>query len=376
MKIAHISDLHLGKIVNGFSMASEQEYILEKIVEILEENSIKTLLVCGDVFDKTVPSIEGLRLYDKFTGELYDMGIETYMISGNHDSLERLTCGSKLMRNSKMFIGRSLAENENKYTIEDEFGKINIYLLPFIKPANVRNAYEESVSEYSEAVEFAINKMNVNTESRNILLAHQFVTGATRSESEEIFVGGLDNVNAKVFDPFDYVALGHLHKSQYVQRETIRYCGTPLKYSISEKNDRKSLTVIDVREKGNITIDTLPLTPKHDIYEIKGKYDELMSLDYYSTIDRDGYFSIVLTDEEYIMDAVGRMRTVYKNIMSLSYENSRTRAENIIDKAVVTETKLPQDYIEELFEAQNGSEMSDYQKEIIENIIIELEGSR
>lgn len=198
MKIAHISDLHLGKIVNGFSMVKEQEYILNEIIGIIEEKSIKVVLISGDIFDKNIASIEGLCLYDNFVDTLYKKNISAYIISGNHDSLERLTCGSKLLRNSNVFIGRGLMEDENKYTIRDEFGNINIYLLPFIKPINVRNAYNEPVSEYSDAVELAIRKMNVNMDERNILVAHQFVTGAERSESEELFIGGLDNVNAKI----------------------------------------------------------------------------------------------------------------------------------------------------------------------------------
>lgn len=373
MKLAHISDLHIGKNVNGFSMIEDQEFILKKIMDIVKEKSVHVLMICGDVFDKNVPSVEGIRLYDRFIDRLSSENINTFIISGNHDSIERLSCGSKLMRGSGIYISRNLGEDENRYILEDEFGEINIYMLPFIKPAHVRYAYDEQVLQYTEAVAAAISRMGVDRKKRNILMAHQYITGAARSESEEIFVGGLDNVSSRVFDDFDYVALGHLHKPQHVERKTIRYCGAPLKYSISEKNHNKSLTIIDFMEKGNIEIETVPLEPLRDICEIRGKYDELMSLNFYSTLDRENYFSIVLTDENDIADAVGRMRTVYPNIMGLSYDNRRTNTKSNADAAVISRAKNPCDYIDELFYAQNSSRLGSYQRELLEEIIAELE---
>ena len=282
MKLFHLSDLHLGKRVNGFSMIEDQKYILNQILKYIEEEQPDGMLIAGDVYDKSVPSIEAVDLLDHFLTKLMEMHVATFIISGNHDSPERLGFAAKLIRPTNIRISQAYDGTVKPEKLWDDYGTLNIYMLPFIKPLHVRMAYPESdITTYTEAVKEAISHMKIDPEQRNLLIAHQFVTGAMRTDSEEISLGGSDNVDVRVFDPFDYVALGHIHRAQRLTKDTVRYSGTPLKYSFSECRDKKSVTVIEMKEKGNIQIRFLPLIPLHDMREIKGSYEELTCLKYY-----------------------------------------------------------------------------------------------
>lgn len=376
MKLLHLSDLHLGKRINEFSMLEDQEYILAKIINIIDEQTLDGVIIAGDVYDKSVPSAEAVDLFDDFLVNLSNRMLKVFVISGNHDSAERIAFGGRLMNKSGIYMSPVYKGKIDPIVVNDSFGDINIYMLPFVKPANVRRFYPDNeISSYTDAIETIIDDMHIDKSKRNILITHQFVTGASRTESEDISVGGTDNVDVSVFDKFDYVALGHIHRSQKCTSDYIRYSGTPLKYSFSEANDKKEVVILDIKEKGNIELSFIPLIPKRDMVEIKGKYDEIMLKSFYeNTSYNEDYMHITLTDEEDIPDVLTKLRVIYKNIMRLDYDNQRTRHSIEINGAENMERKSPFEYFSEFYEMQNGQALSDEQAkfmtEIIEQMIV------
>lgn len=381
MRLIHLSDLHIGKRVNEFSMLEDQEYILKEILGIIDDEQPDGVIIAGDVYDKSVPSEEAVKLLDSFLTSLAKRKLQVYIISGNHDSAAKLAFASSLIDLSGIHISPVYDSAQiatmgdglvRPYKLEDGKGQVaNIYMLPFVKPAMVRAVFPDEaddIKDYTDACHVAVEHMDVDEKVTNILVAHQFVTGAVRSESEEN-VGGLDNVDVSVFDSFDYVALGHIHGPQKVGRETVRYCGTPLKYSLSEANHTKSVTVVDIPENKKIEIRTVPLVPMHELREVKGTFDELMDRRNYEGTAVDDYLYVVLTDEDDVPDALGKLRTVYPNVMKLGYDNTRTRVTQTIDDGAVLEGKKPIDLFGELYEKQNNKEMSDEQRSFVQDII-------
>lgn len=370
MKLIHLSDLHIGKRVNEFSMLEDQEYILKKIISIIDDEKPDAVLIAGDVYDKSVPSAEAVQLFDDFLVRLAKRSLHTFIISGNHDSAERLAFGGRLMDESGVHLSPVYSGKVEPISLEDENGKVNFYMLPFVKPANVRRFFEEeTIESYTDAVRVAIEKMNIDTADRNVIITHQFVTGAERSESEEVCVGGTDNVDASVFDCFDYVALGHIHGPQNTGSEKIRYCGTPLKYSFSETKHKKSVSVITLGKKNELDIRTVPLAPMRDMREIKGTFDEIMSKENYEGTNTKDYMHIILTDEEDIPDAAGKLRVIYPNLMKIDYDNKRTRSNASLNTIENIEQRSPIDLFAELYESQNGQAMSDEQLEFSARLI-------
>lgn len=370
MRIIHLSDLHLGKRVNEFSMLEEQEYILTKIINIIDDEKPQAVLIAGDIYDKSVPSAEAVQLFDDFLCRLAKRRLEVFVISGNHDSAERIAFGSRIMDNSGIHMSPVYDGNVLPISLEDSFGKVNFYMLPFIKPAHIRRFYpDEQINTYTDAVKVAVDNMNINTVNRNIIVTHQFVTGAITCDSEEISVGGSDNVDVTVFDKFDYVALGHIHKPQVIGSPYVRYCGTLLKYSFSEVNHKKSVTVVELAEKGNISIREISLIPKNDLRELKGTYNELVAKENYKNTKTDDYVHITLTDEEDIPDAIGKLRVIYPRLMKLDYDNKRTRSNNDIDGTENIESKTPLELFDEFYEKQNNQHMSDQQKKFVQELI-------
>ena len=363
MKFVHLSDLHLGKRVNEFPMLEDQKYILRRILQILEREKPDAVMIAGDVYDKPVPPAEAVSLFDDFLVRLANLSMQVFVISGNHDSAERIAFGGRLMDASGIHMAPVYNGESAPFMMRDEYGEIRIYMLPFIKPADVRHAFPgEDAGSYTEALRTAISHMDVDFSGRNILVAHQFVTGAARSESEDISVGGMDNVDASVFDGFDYTALGHIHGPQHIGRETVRYCGTPLKYSFSEKDHRKSVTVVTMKEKGTAEIRTVPLDPMHDMREIRGTYNELTLKANYEGTATEDYLHVILTDEDDVPDALVRLRVIYPNIMRLDYDNTRTRNADRTAVPERTEQKSAIGLFEEFYEKQNGRAMSEEQR--------------
>ena len=324
MRFLHLSDLHIGKRVHNFSMLEDQKYILDQILGIADEENVTGVIIAGDVYDKPVPSAEAVSLFDEFLVQLAERELDVFVISGNHDSPERIAFGEKLMRHQKVYLSPVYNGKIEPICLNDEFGTVKVFLLPFIKPVHVRHFLEEEVSDYTEALACAISLMDISQDERNVLVCHQFVTGAGRSESEEISVGGLDNVDATVFEPFDYVALGHIHGPQNIGSERIRYCGTPLKYSFSEAEHKKSVTIVELGQKGDLSIRLRELNPMRDLIKIKGLFDEVTDKSFYKDLDTESYVQITLLDEDDIPNAFGKLATIYPNLMLMRYENRRT----------------------------------------------------
>lgn len=371
MKIIHLSDLHIGKKLNGYSLIEDQQYILRRIFDIIEQETPDCVIIAGDVYDKAIPSTEAVDLLDSFLVELSAMDTHVFIISGNHDSPERLAFASRLISNTGIHISPVYSGSIIPDVMEDSFGSVGIYMLPFVKPANVRHFFPDAeISSYTDAVRTAVEQMEIDTSRRNVLITHQFVTGAARCDSEDVSVGGTDNVDVEVFSDFDYVALGHIHRPQNVGSERVRYCGTPLKYSFSEAADEKSVTVIELAEKGSLTVRTVPLRPQRDMVVLRGSYDQLTSRDFYKdTTYCEDYLHIILTDEEDIPYAMSNLRTIYPNLMKLDYDNTRTRSGGVVTGTADVERRSPLELFEEFYEMQNGSEMSDIQTEHISSMI-------
>lgn len=370
MKIMHLSDLHIGKKVNEYSMLQDQIYILKEILRIIDNEKVETVIIAGDVYDRSLPPNEALELFDEFLYQLSSRNVNVFVISGNHDSPERISYGGRMMAENKIFLSPVYDGNVKPITLNDDYGEVNFYLLPFVRPADIRRYFpDENIENYTDAVKVAIDNMNVDFNERNILVTHQFVTGAELSESEDIIVGGTDNVSGEVFDGFDYVALGHIHREQTVGKDNIRYCGTPLKYSFSEAKNIKSVTILDFNDKGNIEYSKIPLTPLRDMREIRGTYYELTLKSSYESTNTENYLHVTLTDEEDIPDAIGKLRSIYPNIMKLDYDNLRTRGSGTVDAIENIESKSPFELFSDLFKQQNNQDMSEEQEEIMRNLI-------
>ena len=371
MKLLHLSDLHLGKRVNEFSMIDDQRHVLDQILCVIDAERPDAVLIAGDVYDKPVPTAEAVALLDWFLVELSGRELQVFVISGNHDSAERMAFGGRLMEQSGVHLAPVYDGTVVRWTLTDEHGPVQLYLLPFVKPVHVRRCFpEREIETYTDAVAAAVEAMDVDPAARNVLVTHQFVTGAARCESEEVSVGGSDNVDASVFDKFDYVALGHLHGPQTVGRETVRYCGTPLKYSFSEVHHKKSVTVVELGEKGTVTVRTVPLTPRRDLVELRGTYEDVTRRDFYEgTGYGDSYVHITLTDEEDVPDALGKLRLIYPYLMKLDYDNQRTHAAGVGDEGGDLQRRSPMELLEEFYELQNGQPMGQEQRQFARQLM-------
>ena len=370
MKLIHLSDLHLGKRVNEFSMLEDQRYILKQILTIIDQEAPDGVLIAGDVYDRPVPSAEAVTLLDDFLVELARRGAPVFLISGNHDSPERLSFAGRLVEERHIYLSPVYDGTVHPVTLTDQWGEVDVFLLPFVKPVHLRRCFpEETIESYTDAVRCAVAHMDLNPARRNVLVTHQFVTGAQRCESEELSVGGSDNVDASVFAPFDYVALGHIHGPQNVDGERVRYCGTPLKYAFSEARHQKSVTVAELGPKGNLTVRTVPLTPRRDMLELRGTYLEVSAREFYQNLDREAYIRVTLTDEEDVPDAMGKLRILYPNLMRLDYDNRRTRSGVEMLEAMEVEQQSPLELFASLYEQQNGGPMSPEQREYLTSLM-------
>ena len=371
MKLIHLSDLHLGKNVNGYSMLEDQRYILAKIIQIIDAEKPDGVILAGDIYDKPVPPAEAVELFDHLLVKLAERHLQVFVISGNHDSAERIAFGARLMDVTGIHLSPVYDGTVTPYHLQDEYGDVMIYSLPFIKPVHVRRYYpDEEIAGYTDALRTAISHMDIDDSKRNVLITHQFVTGASRSDSEEVSVGGSDNVDASVFEAFDYTALGHIHGPQNIIPDKVRYCGTPLKYSFSEAGHQKSVTVVELKEKGSVHVRTVPLEPKRDLVEIRGTYEEVTRKSFYEGTNwREDYMHITLTDEEDVPDAITKLKVIYKNLMKLEYDNRRTRSQAEGTGASDVERKSPLQLFEELYEQQNGAPLDPEQNEFLKGLI-------
>ncbi len=372
MKILHSSDLHIGKRLNAFSLLEEQKYVLEEILRIAINEEVDAIVLAGDIYDKTIPSTEAVEIFDDFMVEISKTGIALFIISGNHDSPERLGFGNRIFCEKNIYIANSIEKSLEPITLSDDFGEVRFHLLPFLKPIHVRSKYDCDCKSYNEAIEFMVDKMDVDDSVRNILVTHQFVTGACRTESEEINVGGIDNVDADKFKIFDYVALGHIHRDQHILSEKIRYSGSPLKYSFSEVSDNKCVVIVELFEKNNSNIYTVPLNTLRDLVCIKGTYNDITSLDFLNEINRDNYFRIILTDEDETPNVINKLRVFYKNVMKVEYENIRTKSYKSAESSEIIAEKSPFEVFSELFYIQNNRDFNENELSLISEVFKEV----
>ena len=370
MRFLHLADLHLGKRVNEFSMIEDQKYVLKQVLNIVEEYNVQSVLMAGDIYDKSVPSAEAVLLLNDFLTELSKREIITFVISGNHDSAERIGFGSDIMSLAGIYMAKPYDGKVEQIVMKDEYGELCVYMLPFIKPAIVKHAHkEDEITTYDDAMSVVMKNIDLDKRKRNILIAHQYVSGADRCDSENISIGGIDEVSAGHFKDFDYVALGHLHGPQHVCSENIRYAGTLLKYSFSEVHHHKNALIVDIGEEGVINFEKIDIKPLHDMWELKGTYNELTAKTFYQDMDVEDYFHITLTDEEDKVNALELLRTIYPNIMKLDYDNQRTRQNCEVMLAEKMEEKSPLNLFEEFYEMQNNVSMTNEQKAFIKEMV-------
>lgn len=383
MKLLHIADLHIGKRLNEFNLIDDQRYILEQILAITKDENPDGVLIAGDVYDKSQPSAEAVELLDWFLTSLTELGCRVFMISGNHDSPERLGFGSQIMKRNGLYIAGVFDGSMKKIMLEDEHGVVNIYLLPFIKPAMVRPYFEEQIDSYDEAVRKVISAENIDTDQRNVLVAHQFVVKGSQlpeqSESEYPSVGGLNYVDASAFKNFDYVALGHLHRSQSVDSGRGYYAGSPLKYSVSEAVNHKSVLIIELAGKESEIIKRrVKLTPKRDVLKIKGYIDDVLNAAREQGQVSQDFVHVTLTDDDDIFDPLGQLRQVYPNLIGIDFENSRTELQSSssqIAAAKELETLTPLDLFVAFYQLQNNKEMNSEQLELMKELFDEARGA-
>ena len=373
MKLLHCSDLHIGKRVNEFSMLEDQRYILNQISELALLERVDAVLLAGDLYDKPIPPAEAVGLLDEFLTGLARAGIQVLAISGNHDSPERLSFAARLMEDQGVHLAALYRGAEAPVVLADEHGPVNFYLLPYLKPALVRHVYPEAeIASYEQAVKYAVDQGQIDPGSRNVLVAHQFVLGGSTCESEELSVGGLDQISAQVFERFDYVALGHLHGPQKIGRETLRYSGSPLKYSFSEAGHEKSVCLVEMGEKGRTEVRLVPLKPLRDLREVRGTYEQVTAKSFYDGTNTRDYLHITLTDEEDVPEAMGRLRAIYPNLMKLTYDNKRTQTVQEITGAERPEERTPLELFRDLYELQNNQPMSREQEDFLTALMEEI----
>lgn len=372
MKLFHLSDLHIGKRVNEFSMIEDQKYILTQILYAADQEKPDGILISGDVYDRTIPTAEAVQVFDAFLTRLSEQKIPAFIISGNHDSAERLAFGSSLMGKSGIYFSKVYDGTVEKIPMQDAYGTVWIYLLPFLRPSTIRHALPERAEEVqsaADAVRIALEQTKIDEKERNVLLAHQFVTGAKRCDAEELQVGDVDQIPVELFASFEYVALGHIHSPQKVGRETVRYCGAPLKYAFSEAGQEKSITVVELKEKGSVDLRTIPLKPLHDLRKIRGTYLEVTAKSFYENRDCEDYLQVTLTDEEDVPDGMAKLRTIYPNLMRLEYDNKRTRSNAEVRAAERVEEKSELELFQEFYELQNNQLMTEVQEQFVEELL-------
>lgn len=373
MKFMHLADLHIGKRVNGYSLIEDQEFVLEQTLEIMKLERVNALLIAGDVYDKSIPAGEAVSLFDKFIVKVFREKIPVFIISGNHDSAERLAFASRIIDECDIHFAPVYQKEIKPWTLKDAFGEVDFWLIPFIRPTDVRRFWpDEKIDSYTDAMRVVMEHLELTKGRRNVALVHQFITNSERCDSEEQVIGGLDNVDCDVFDKMDYVALGHLHGPQSVGRETIRYAGSPLKYSFSEINHQKSVTIVELEDE--IRVRTIPLAAKRDWVELRGSFDEIISNKVENPHSKEDYYRIILTDEVRIPDVAERLRACYPNWMCIEYAFQKEVIMANVSRPVVEMS--PEQYFAELFRRQMGREMNEGEKNVIDALMADVWGCK
>ena len=377
MKILHLADLHLGKRVNEMSMIEDQKYILDQIITLIKEESVGIVLLCGDIYDKSIPTIEAIHLLDEFLDQLSKMAIKVLMISGNHDSIDRLSFGKSLFTRSNLYIASQFENEIEKITVKENGITVNFYMLPFVKSAYISHIFQLQTDSYEECFRYLIEHTKIDEEETNILLSHQFVTANKKnpelSDSDTRSLGGIDNIDFHIFDPFDYVALGHIHKPQAMGREMVRYAGSILKYSFSEIHMDKKATILTIDAKKEISLSFHPLKPLRDMREIECSLEELLKKQC-EIGNQEDYMHVILTDEEQILDAIGKVRTIYPNVMQISFKNRRHMKQ--LESAQIKEDQIsdqsPAELFEQFYKMQNHIDLDEKRLQLVLSVFEEV----
>ncbi|NLF80027.1 MAG: exonuclease SbcCD subunit D [Clostridia bacterium] len=379
MRFFHLADLHLGKRLGECSLYEDQKYILGQILELTDRYAPQALLIAGDVYDKSAPAAEAVALFDDFLTELAKRKRIVLLISGNHDSPERLNFGGRIMARQNIYLCGLFNGQAEQIVLEDCHGKIIFHLLPFIRPAQARRFYpEETIDSYEDALRLILAARPPDRSCRNVLMAHQFITSGAcrpeRSDSEQINLGTLDNIDASAFAGFDYVALGHMHRPQSIGGQHIRYAGSPLKYSFSEARHQKSLTMVELGEKGVVNIETLALRPLRDLRQIKGPLAKLLDPAVYEQANREDYLHVTLTDEDDLIAPLDALRQIYPNVLRLDFANSRAAITQAESAASTLQHKTPAELFADFYRLQQNIELPDDKQALVEEIFRELGG--
>ena len=371
MKMMHIGDLHLGKTLGDFDLKDDQEYMLNQLLNIVDDQSVDAVLIAGDVYDKAIPSEAATRMLDYFLSSLAKRHVYTYMISGNHDSDDRLNYGSSLFETNHIYISTKYEGKLNKQILKKGNEEVDIYLLPFVKASQVRHYLPKAkIETYDDAVRAIIDSADIDPVRCNVIVAHQFVMGKSEdpalSGSESLgtrSVGTVEKIGYDCFDLFDYAALGHIHSPQQVGRKEVRYSGSPLKYSLSEVNNEKSVSLITVNGKGKVEIELVPLKPMRNMRHLKGKMKDL--LDKSNVTAPQDFIYATLTDEEFINDAMGIFQQVYPNTVKIDYDNSHTREVEQVDISKIAENRSFADLISDFYRQMYSCEISDEEMQVM-----------
>ena len=388
MKVLHVSDLHIGKRVNGMSMLDDQRYILRQILDIAEKRQVSVLLIAGDVYDKASPSAEAVTVFDAFLTDAVAAGLRVLAIPGNHDSAERIAYAQGLLEKQGVCLPPVYAGEVERVELEDEHGPVEFWLLPFLKPGDVRRFFpdEEIGDDYSAALRAVLGACAIDQRKRNVVLSHQLVTACGTvpdRADDEIKLGGMDNVDVSVYDAFDYVALGHVHRPQRVGRDTVRYSGSPLKYSFSEARYGKSVALIELGEKkpGDdvgecVSFELIPLVPLHDVREVRGTLADVLAMGTAHDASQD-YLHITLSDEHPQLDAMAKIHEGFPNAMMLDYDNVTV----LIDRPQTQQLTADPDSMDTLdlfsafYESQVGNPLDDEQRDFAHKLIAKVEDS-
>lgn len=368
MKLLHIGDLHIGKKVKGFSMSVDIQNILNQILQTAKDRKVDAILIAGDIYDSTNPSSEALNCFDDFISKLHDLKISCFAVSGNHDNVYRVAFGSNIMAKENIYFAKKYSGTLEPIAVSEN---VNIWLLPFIRPIDVRAYYPDFANgSYEEMMQSVLKNISIDKNKTNILVAHQFVTcngkAPEKSDSESVSLGTLDNIDVSNFNEFDYVALGHIHKPQAMGRQTVRYSGSPLKYSFSEQNDKKSMVLLDIKGK-QLDMEFIDFCPLRDMKEIVGYYEDLKK-----SAPTDDYVKIILKDENFIIDIKHKLENIFSNIMEIVYDNAYTRENKIIEKSKAVENQSPLELFKDFYKMQNNQEMTEKQLEKVEEIFASM----
>jgi exonuclease SbcD len=371
MKFLHLGDLHLGKALSNFDLIEDQRYILDQILYIAEKEAVDGVLIAGDVYDKSVPSEAAMRLLDDFLIKLAQKKRKVFMVSGNHDSDDRLNFGSALFVLNEIYISAVFDGTLHKQSFADQDTQIDIYMLPFVKASQVRHYYpDEDIENYEDAVRTIIRNTPIDKNKKNLLVAHQFVSGKGADPafagSESIgtqSVGMVEKIGYDCFEDFDYVALGHIHSPQRVGRDEIRYAGSPLKYSLSEVNNEKSVPLITVSAEERVKIELVPLKPMRDMRHIKGTIKEL--LDKKNVKAPEDFIYATLTEEDIINDAMGIFQQIYPNTVRIDYDNSHTREIEQVDISRIAENRSFPELIGDFYRLMYGCEITEEEMDVM-----------